>query len=481
MKNFRLFLFLGLLLISCNSNVPTTGEPQKSSSANDFNPLKVNSQQLIKGSYLFYLKESEFSPIVNDSNISTEGQISPEIIVEKKKKIKDFFEKELDLTIIDENIFVFSFSGFLMDDISESEAVQILNHPVVIAAQQNFTFQNIRPSMQSNPIPENIRPSMQENQDWQYDSQNKTSTNVSFVNPLNIVGSEDRKIWIVDTGIDGDHKDLNVIGTIPENGIMVEYSKSFVPSENDPFEDFLGHGTHCAGIASGKAHAPDDPDQLGMNGVSPGAPVVSIKVINKYGFGIWARVIKALEHVSNLAEPGDIINLSIGAEWQGASNINYCSNPNGNLNKVLKQIDDLATKKHTYVVIAAGNKAVLSEDYFPGCYEPTSTSDSTLTVASIKTIFDFQQGVYLTPEYSDYSSYKSPTIDFVTPGEEMFSTFPGDSYRVMSGTSMSAALMSGIIHAKGSIPDKTSAEKVHGLSSNNDSGSQYSIGKVNWD
>jgi hypothetical protein len=480
MKNIALILFLCFFLISCkNDKIANPGSNQISEVQNILNPLGVSSEQLIEGSYLFYLDENQFAPIVNEAKEDNEGQINPDIILSKKKVIQDYFKQEHDITINDEDIFVISFSGFLMENLSKKDAERIKGHQYVVAAQQNFTFQNIRPSMQSNPIPENIRPSMQNNQEWQYDSQNKTSTNVSFVNPLNIVGSEEHKIWIVDTGIDGTHKDLNVIGTVMEGGVNVEYSKSFVPNEDDPLIDSLGHGTHCAGIASGKAHAPNDPNQIGMNGVSPGAPVVSIKVINKNGFGIWAKVVKALEHVYSLANPGDIVNMSIGAEWQGASSINYCSNPNGNLNKVLKQIVNLATKKHVYVVIAAGNEAIKSEDYFPGCYVPTSTNDSTITVASIKTTFDFQQGIYLTPVYSNFSSFKSPTIDFVSPGEEMFSTFPGNSYRVMSGTSMSTALMAGIIHARGSLPGGTSAEKVNGLSSNNDSGSQYPIGKVN--
>ncbi|MBN3581730.1 S8 family serine peptidase [Algoriphagus aestuarii] len=480
MKNLALFLILCFFLISCkNDKITTSGGSQISENENTLNPLGVSSKQLIEGSYLFYLDENEFVPIVNGPKEDMAGQISPEIIGDKKLKIKDYFKQAHDISINDENIFVISFSGFLMENISEKDAERIKKHQFVIAAQQNFTFQNIRPSMQSNPIPENIRPSMQENQTWQYDSQNKTSTNVSFVNPLTIVGSEEHKIWIIDTGIDGTHKDLNVIGTVMEGGVNVEYSKSFVPSEPNPLEDFLGHGTHCAGIASGKAHAPNDPNQLGMNGVSPGAPVVSIKVINKNGFGIWAKVVKALEHVYSLANSGDIINMSIGAEWQGPSTINYCSNPHGNLNKVLEQIGDLATIKNVYVVIAAGNEKIKSENYFPGCYVPTLTNDSTITVASIKTTFDFEQGIYLTPVYSDYSSYKSPTIDFVSPGEEMFSTYPGNSYRVMSGTSMSTALMSGIIHARNSLPNSTSVEKVHGLTSNGDSGSEYPIGKVN--
>jgi len=48
-------------------------------------------------------------------------------------------------------------------------------------------------------------------------------------------------IWIVDTGIDTDHPDLNV-------QTSSTYAKSFIPGDAS-VEDCQGHGTHVAGIA----------------------------------------------------------------------------------------------------------------------------------------------------------------------------------------------------------------------------------------
>ena len=76
-------------------------------------------------------------------------------------------------------------------------------------------------------------------------------------------------------------------------------------------EDEIGHGTHCAGIAAALAHNNSDPSLLGMNGVSPGAPLVPVKVINKLGFGNWVKVLQAMDDLLVNALKGDIINLSI--------------------------------------------------------------------------------------------------------------------------------------------------------------------------
>jgi len=71
-------------------------------------------------------------------------------------------------------------------------------------------------------------------------------------------------IWIVDTGIDLDHPDLNVITN-------TYYAKSFVGGTPD---DCDGHGTHVAGIAAAKSN------NYGVVGMSAGAWVVPLKVLH---------------------------------------------------------------------------------------------------------------------------------------------------------------------------------------------------------
>ncbi len=75
-------------------------------------------------------------------------------------------------------------------------------------------------------------------------------------------------IWILDTGIDSDHPDLNV-------QTSATFAKSFIAGET--FEDGHGHGTHVAGIAAAKNNT------IGAVGVSAGATVVPVKVLSNAG------------------------------------------------------------------------------------------------------------------------------------------------------------------------------------------------------
>ena len=85
---------------------------------------------------------------------------------------------------------------------------------------------------------------------------------------INIVGggatySGDNKVYIIDTGIDIDHPDLNV---------DAGSGKTFVPRTTTADDD-NGHGTHCAGIVAAINNA------VGVVGVAAGATVVPVKVL----------------------------------------------------------------------------------------------------------------------------------------------------------------------------------------------------------
>ena len=448
MKNLSLILFLCFFLISCKKEQAEEKSFVQTSETQDFlNPIGVDNSQLIEGEFIFYLNEETFNPILSlNSEINPKELISKDMIAQKKAVIINYFLEKGGFTIEPKDVFVISFSAVRMSGISNETALEILSYSEVIGAQNDFTIQNIRPKMQAQgPMDQNIRPKMQE--EWQYDTNLHTSSNVEFVNPNHKVGNSNNKIWIIDTGVDGNHQDLNVISD-------PEYSKSFVDNETNPLIDILGHGTHCAGIAAGIAHHQSNPEILGMNGVSPGAPIVSVKVIDWYGQGIWSKVLEAMEHVIDKSNPGDIVSLSIGDKLPGNANPNKCkpmpsgSSPN-NKRYLLNQIELLAGNG-VYVVMASGNTGEDSENFFPGCFD---FNPMVITVGSIKVDYNFTSGTYSTPTFSIFSSRGMPSIDFVGPGEMMFSTFPNNLYAVLSGTSMSTALVAGIIHASGGLPD----------------------------
>ena len=101
------------------------------------------------------------------------------------------------------------------------------------------------------------------------------------------------RLYIVDTGIDPLHPDLNLIEHI-----------SFVDGPN---ADCNGHGTAVAGIAAARDNA-----EYSV-GVAPGAPVVGVKVFTCQGLTLPSVLLQALDWVTANAVKPAVINLSLGS------------------------------------------------------------------------------------------------------------------------------------------------------------------------
>lgn len=211
----------------------------------------------------------------------------------------------------------------------------------------------------------------------------------------NILG----KAWIIDSGIDLDHDDLNV---------DVANSKTFLGGKSTP-DDQHGHGTHVAGTVA----AVDN--NLGVVGVAPGAVVVSVRVLDRRGSGSVSGVIAGVDYVKATATQNDVANMSLGGGVSTALD-----------NAVLSA----ATK--CKFVLAAGNESDDAENHSPARIGDNSTA--VYTIASMD-----QNGTW-----SYYSNYGSP-VDYIEPGRNILSTWKGNGYNTISGTSMAAPHMAGIL------------------------------------
>ncbi len=79
------------------------------------------------------------------------------------------------------------------------------------------------------------------------------------------ITASDKTAWIIDSGIDMTHPDLN---------IDFSRSISFVKGNSSPMDEF-GHGTHVAGIIGAiKGNG------IGIVGVAAGAKLVSVRVLD---------------------------------------------------------------------------------------------------------------------------------------------------------------------------------------------------------
>ena len=92
-----------------------------------------------------------------------------------------------------------------------------------------------------------------------------------------------KRAWIIDSGIDFTHPDLNVNQSL---------SKSFISGQTSSADE-NGHGTHVAGIIGAKNNT------IGTLGVASGATLISLRVLDKNGDGILSSIIQALGYTES--------------------------------------------------------------------------------------------------------------------------------------------------------------------------------------
>jgi subtilisin family serine protease len=264
-------------------------------------------------------------------------------------------------------------------------------------------------------------------------------------------GSSSVIIGIVDTGIDWNHPDLanNIwINTkeIPNNG-KDDDNNGFIDDvrgwdfggmgngdtptpDNDPNEDRSDHGTHVAGIASAVTN-----NNIGVAGVGFNCKLMAVKVSqdSRRDNNGQSLVIFGYQGIVYAADNGaQIINCS----WGG-----------GGYSKFEDEIIQYVTQKGALVVAAAGNNGTFRESYYPAAY------NHVLAVAAT-------DANDLKASFSNYGYY----VDVCAPGTQIISTWRGNNYVYLEGTSMSSPHVAGVAALVKSVfpnytPDQV-AEKV---------------------
>jgi thermitase len=207
-------------------------------------------------------------------------------------------------------------------------------------------------------------------------------------------GASNLIIAIVDTGVDLNHPDLNS---------KIVPGRDFV-NDDDIAQDDHGHGTHVAGIAAAETN-----NGQGVAGVSWGALIMPIKVLNESGDGYYSDVAQGVIYACD--HDAQIINLSLGGSEYSAT---------------LADAVEETYENGCLMVAAAGNGYGNGVDYparYPQVMAVAATNQS-----------DVRAG------FSDYG----PEVEVAAPGVGIWSTLWNDTYGWKDGTSMSTPYVAGL-------------------------------------
>ncbi len=226
-----------------------------------------------------------------------------------------------------------------------------------------------------------------------------------FTNPNSGSGV---KAFVVDTGVAASNQDF-------EGRVVSGFTAI---NDGNGFLDCNGHGTHVAGTIASKTY-----------GVAKQATIVPVRVLDCNGSGYLSGVVSGLDWIAQNWSVGTsaVVNLSLG----------------GGISSTLDASVESLVSKGLTVVVAAGNSAS------DACVSSPARTPGAITVAASS----------ITDGFASFSNFGS-CVDVVAPGVNITSTWftAATATAVLSGTSMAAPHVAGVVAALQSFGYKSPSE-----------------------
>lgn len=207
-------------------------------------------------------------------------------------------------------------------------------------------------------------------------------------------GSTGQEIAVIDTGVDYTHPDL-------DGKTILGYD--FVADDNNPMDE-NGHGTHVAGIAAAETN-----NATGIAGMAPNTKVLAVRVLDASGSGTLDDIASGIRYAAD--NGAEVINMSLGCNCHTVA---------------LEDAVNYAWNKGVVVVAAAGNDGVSTT------FEPASYTN----VIAVGAVDSRDRKA----SFSNWGTW----VDVVAPGVQIASTYPGNQYVYMDGTSMASPFVAGL-------------------------------------
>ncbi len=236
-------------------------------------------------------------------------------------------------------------------------------------------------------------------------------------------------VAVIDTGIDYTHPDLTNNmwrnpGEVAGNGVDDDhngyvddvYGIDVVNNDTNPMDDHY-HGTHCAGTIAGEGN-----NGIGVAGVAWQAKVMACKFLDSGGSGSTSGAITCLDYLRDLKVNHNIDLVLSSNSWGG-----------GGYSATLEAAIAANRDAGILFVAAAGNNSSNNDS--------TPNYPSNYNVANIVAVAAIDRAGAL----ASFSNYGATTVDVGAPGVDVYSTKPGNTYGLLSGTSMATPHISGML------------------------------------